>query len=306
MRIAVMGTGGVGGYFGAKLALAGNDVTFIARGAHLAALRERGLRVESAAGPLHVAQPQVADGPAGIAPVDVVMFCVKLWDIEQAAEQIKPLVGAGGIVVPFQNGLATPDILERVLGRDHVVPGVAYIAATIRAPGVIAQTGTMARLRVGALPGGPAAGAEAFAVACRAAGIDIEVSSDIRRALWEKFCFLSALSGCTCLARKALGVVRGDPDLRATFEAAVREAWTVGRAQGVPLADDYVAAQMRALDSLPAEMKASMLHDLEAGRRLEAPWLSGAVAALAKTAGVAAPVSAVLYAAVKPYVAGAA
>jgi len=300
-----MGTGGVGGYFGARLAQAGNDVTFIARGAHLAALRDHGLKVESAAGAMHLPRVQATDNPAEVAPVDVVMFCVKLWDVESAALAVRPLVAGGGVVVPFQNGLVAPAILERVVGPVRVAPGVAYIAGAIRAPGVIAHTGTMARLRVGALPGGPQANVEAFAAAARAAGIDIDVSPDIRRALWEKFCFLSALSGCTSLARQPVGVIRADPDLRATFEAAVREAWSVGRAQGVPLPDDYVAAQMRALDGLPAEMKASMLNDLEAGRRLEAPWLSGAVVALGQDAGVAAPVSGVLYAAVKPYLAGA-
>jgi len=305
MRIAVMGTGGVGGYFGAKLAAAGHDVTFIARGAHLAALRERGLAIESGVAPLHLPRVQATDDPATIAPVDVVMFCVKLWDVEQAAAQVAPLVVDGGVVIPFQNGLAAPDTLQRVLGTDRVLGGVAYIAATIRAPGVIAQTGTMARLRVGAFPGGPVERAAQFADACRAAGIEIEASPDIRRALWEKFCFLAALSGCTSVARQPVGVIRSDPDLRATFEAAVREAWSVGRAQGVALADDYVASQMKAIDGLHADMRSSMQNDLAAGRRLEAPWLSGAVAALAKTAGLPAPVSGVLYAALKPYVAGA-
>jgi 2-dehydropantoate 2-reductase len=306
MRIAVMGTGGVGGYFGAKLAQAGNDVTFVARGGHLAALREHGLKIESGVAPCHLANVHATDDPGGIAPVDVVMFCVKLWDVEQAAMRVEPLVSTAGVVIPFQNGLAAPEILERVLGPARVLGGVAYIAATIRAPGVIAHTGTMARLRVGAFPGGPVERATQFADACRVAGIDIEVSADIRRALWEKFCFLSALSGCTSVARQPVGGIRGDPDLRATFEAAVREAWNVGRALGVPLADDYVAAQLKALDGLPAEMRSSMQNDLAGGRRLEAPWLSGAVAALAKNAGLAAPVSGVLYAALKPYVAGAA
>jgi 2-dehydropantoate 2-reductase len=304
MRIAVMGTGGVGGFFGAKLALAGHDVTFIARGRHLAAIRERGLRVDSGPSPMHVANARATDDPAAVGPVDVVMFCVKLWDVDAAAAQIGPLLAGGGVVVPFQNGLDAPEILERVHGGARVVGGVAYIAATIAEPGVIAHTGSMARLRVGAFPGGPADRAEAFAAAARAAGIDVELTADIRRALWEKFCFLSALSGCTCLARSSLGVVRGDPDLRATFEAAVTEAFDVGRKAGVALPDDYVARQMAALDALPAEMKASMLHDLVAGRRLEAPWLSGAVARMAAETGLAAPVSRTLYAAVKPFLAG--
>ena len=306
MNIAVFGAGGVGGYFGAKLALAGNDVTFIARGRHLAAIRENGLRIESGIGAMHVRHAQAVDNAATIAPVDVVMFCVKLWDVESAAAQVGPLIEGNGVVIPFQNGLDSPEILKRVLGPKKVLGGVAYIAATISGPGVIAHTGTMARLRVGAFPDGPADRAEAFAAACRAAGIDIEVSPDIRRALWEKFCFLAALSGTTCLVRDALGVVRSDPDLRATFEAAVREAFDAGRANRVALPDDYVAKQLAALDALPAEMKSSMLHDLAAGRRLEAPWLSGAVVRLAREAGLEAPVSRTLYAALKPYLNGAA
>ena len=304
MRIAVMGTGGVGGFFGAKLALAGNDVTFIARGRHLDAIRSRGLRVDSGVAPMHVSPAKATDDVRSVGVVDAVMFCVKLWDVDYAAQQIAPLLGEGGVAIPFQNGLESPEILKRVVGAERVIGGVAYIAATIREPGVIAHTGTMARLRVGALSDALALRAEQFASACRDAKIDVDVSADIRRALWEKFCFLSALSGTTCLARQPLGVVRADVDLRATFEAAVREASAAGRAQGVALSDDYVAAQMKALDALPYEMKASMLHDLEAGRRLEAPWLSGAVVRLAAETGQAAPISHTMYAAVKPYVDG--
>jgi 2-dehydropantoate 2-reductase len=254
---------------------------------------------------MRVAPAQATDDPATIAPVDVVMFCVKLWDVESAAERIRPLVAGNGAAIPFQNGLDGPEILKRVLGPGRVLGGVAYIAATIGEPGVIVHTGTMARLRVGAFPGGPAQRAEDFAAACRGAGIEVEVTADIRRALWEKFCFLSAMAGCTCLARAPIGAIRADPDLRATFEAAVREAWSAGRAAGVALPDDYVAKQVAAIDALPAEMKSSMLHDLAAGRRLEAPWLSGAVVRLAREAGLDAPVSRTLHAAVKPYLDGA-
>jgi 2-dehydropantoate 2-reductase len=304
MRIAVFGTGGVGGFFGAKLALAGNDVVFVARGRHLAAIREAGLRVESSTGPMHVRNAQATDDPSSVPPVDVVMFCVKLGDVENAAAQTKPLVATGGVVIPFQNGLDSPEILKRVLGPQKVLGGVAYIAATIREPGVIAHTGTMARLRVGPFPGGSAERAARFAETCRAAGFDVDVSADIRPALWEKFCMLAAMSGCTCLARQPIGVVRSDPELRATFQAAIAEAWTVGRAMGIALADDYVAKQMAWADTLPADMRSSMLQDLTAGRRLEAPWLSGAVVRLAAESGLDAPVSGTLYAAVKPYLNG--
>jgi 2-dehydropantoate 2-reductase len=305
MRIAVIGAGGVGGYFGARLAQAGHDVAFVARGSHLAALRERGLVIESARGNATVSQASFTDDPATLAPCDVIMFCVKLWDVEATARQIAPLLAKGGVVIPFQNGLASPEILTRTLGAAHVLGGVAYIGATVRTPGVIAHTGTMARLRVGAFPGGPADRAEAFAAACTQAGIDVELSADIERSLWEKFCFLSAFSGCTCLIRKPIGVVRADPDVRRIFESAMREGWAVGRATGVALADEYVAQQLAASDALPENMSSSMLNDLLAGNRLEAPWLSGAVARMSVDAGLAAPVSATLFAAVKPYVNGA-
>src|SRR5438105_8417370 len=211
MRIAIMGAGGVGGFFGAKLALAGNDVRFIARGRHLDAIRAGGLRVESATGAMHVAKARATDKAAEGPPVDVVMFCVKLWDVESAAQEIAPLLADGGVVIPFQNGLDSPEILKRVVGPEPVVGGVAYIAATIREPGEIAHTGTMASLRVGAFPGGPVVAANAFAAACRDAKIDVEISDDIQRALWEKFCFLAAFAGCTCAARQPIGAVRTDP-----------------------------------------------------------------------------------------------
>jgi 2-dehydropantoate 2-reductase len=182
--------------------------------------------------------------------------------------------------------------------------GVAYIAAKISEPGVIAHTGTMARLRFGAVVPAQQPAAEALLAACKGAGIDAEIAADIRLALWMKFVFLVALSGVTAATRQPVGVVRADPDLRATFEAAMREAWSVGRARGIALPDDFVASQMTFLDGLPAEMKASMLHDLDAGNRLEAPWLSGAVARMAKEAGTSAPVNATLYSAVKTFCMG--
>jgi 2-dehydropantoate 2-reductase len=304
MRIAVMGTGGVGGYFGAKLAQAGNDVTFIARGGHLAAMRANGLRVQSAGGDIVLPSVKATNDPSSLAPVDVVMFCVKLWDVAAAATQVAPLTTRGGVVIPFQNGIDSHEILIRELGAAHVLGGVAYIAASIAAPGVVAHVGSMARLRVGAFDERLAERARAFVEACRAAGIDAETVPDIHRALFEKFVFLNALSGLTCLARQPLGIVRSDPHLRATFEASMRETIAVARHKGVDLGDDFVARQLRALDALPAEMKASMLGDLLAGRRLEAPWLCGRVAELAAAAAIPAPVNATIYAALKPYLHG--
>jgi 2-dehydropantoate 2-reductase len=304
MRIAVMGAGGVGGYFGARLAHAGNDVAFIARGAHLAAMRERGLTVKSALGDVHLPKPTVTDDPATLGWFDVVLFAVKLWDTESAAAAIQPLLAAGGVVVPFQNGVESIERLGAVLGRDPVMGGAAYIAATIAEPGVIAHTGTMARIQFGAVLPVQRSLALQLHEACKAAGVDAEISEDIRKTLWIKFGFLVALSGMTAATRQSIGVIRADPDLRATFEAAIREVWELARARGIALPDDFVARQMRFGDGLPAEMRASMLNDLEAGHRLEAPWLSGAVARMAREAGGAAPVNATLYAAVKPYIMG--
>ena len=306
MRIAVMGTGGVGGYFGARLAQGGHEVAFIARGRHLAALSGRGLTIRSALGDMHLPKPVVTDDPAALSPADIVLFAVKLWDTEDAAEAIRPLLADGGVVAPFQNGVASIERIGAIVGASRVIGGVAQIAATIAEPGVIAHTGTMARLRFGAVLPDQRPAAEALLAACRGAGIDAELVADIRRALWEKFVFLAAFSGLTSVARQPIGVLRADVELRATLEAAMREAWAVGRAQGVALADDFVAQQMRFTDGLPPEMRSSMLNDLLAGNRLEAPWLAGAVARMAAAAGIAAPVNATLYAALKPYCAGAA
>jgi len=305
MRIAVMGAGGVGGYFGAKLAQAGHDVAFVARGRHLAAMRERGLAVRSALGDVHLPKPAVTDNPATLPPADIVLFAVKLWDTEIAAEAIRPLVAHGGVVVPFQNGVGSVKRISAIVGAERVMGGVAQIAATIAEPGVISHTGTMARLRFGVVLPAQQPAAEALLAACTGAGIDAELVADIRRALWEKFIFLAAFSGLTSVARQPIGVLRADPDLRAALEAAMREAWAVGRAQGIALADDFIAQLMKFADGLPAEMKSSMLNDLVAGNRLEAPWLCGAVARMATAAGVPAPVHSTLYAALKPYCDGA-
>ena len=305
MRIAVMGAGGVGGYFGARLAQAGHDVAFVARGRHLAAMRERGLAVRSALGDVHLPRPAATDDPAALAPVDIVLFAVKLWDTESAAAAMRPLVAHGGVVVPFQNGVGSVERIGAIVGAERVLGGVAQIAATIAEPGVIGHTGTMARLRFGAVLPSQQPAAEALLAACNGAGIDAELVADIRRALWEKFVFLAAFSGLTSVARQPIGVLRADPDLRAALEAAMREAWTVGRAQGIALADDFIAQLMKFTDGLPAEMKSSMLNDLVAGNRLEAPWLCGAVARMAAAAVVAAPVNSTLYATLKPYCDGA-
>ncbi len=295
MRIAVMGTGGVGGYFGARLALGGCDVTFIARGAQLAALRQRGLRVLSADGDMHVEHVAATDDPRQVAPVDLVLFGVKLWDTEDAARLIMPMLGANTAVVSFQNGVLKDEVLRRVLGDRAVIGGVCYIAATIAEPGVIRQTGAMQRLVFGEHDGVATARTAAFLLACQRAGINAEISADIRRAIWEKFVFLVGLSGTTSAIRMPIGPIRAHPQTRALLRDAMREVVVVGRYLGVPLAEDFVDNRLAYCDTLPAAMTSSMHQDLERGNRLEVAWLSGDVVRRGAAAGVATPVNRVLH-----------
>jgi len=303
MRIAAMGAGGVGGYFGARLQQAGNEVIFFARGRHLHALRKDGLTLESPLGAARL-KVQVFEQPAEAGVADVVLFAVKLWDTESAAERLRPVIGSHTVVIPLQNGVESIERLRKVLPEKCVMGGSAYIATHIKSPGVIEHTGTMARLRFGALLPGQRAAAAGFLEACKKAGINAELNEDIALVNWEKFVFLVAVSGTTALARAPLGVVRSDPDLRWMFEQAMREAWDVARRRGIKLPEDFVEKQVAFADTLPAEMRASMLHDLQSGNRLEAPWLCGAVARMAREQGHDAPVNRAIYAALKPYVDG--
>jgi 2-dehydropantoate 2-reductase len=291
MRIAIMGSGGVGGYFGARLAAGGDEVTFLARGAHLAAMRERGLMVESPLGDIKLSRVRASDDPNAIGPVDLVMIAVKLWDTEQAARQIEPLARHGASVVSFQNGVQKDDVLRRVLGDAAVLGGVCYIGASIAGPGVIRHVGTMQRLVFGEYDGHRSPRAETLLEACRRAGIDAELSTDIKRAIWEKFVFLVAMSGATSSIRLPIGPIRQNPRTRALFLDLMREVVAVGRASGIALAEDFPEQRIAFLEGLPAEMTSSMHNDLERGNRLEVDWLSGAVVEIGKSVGVATPLN---------------
>lgn len=308
MRILVLGSGGVGGYFGAQLANAGQDVFFVARGAHLEAMRTQGLRVDSPLAPLHLHPVRCGSDPTALAAPDLVLFCPKLWDVRGAAEQLAPSLAPHSLVLPFQNGVESHRWLAEVLGPQRVAIGVAQIASTIVAPGVISHSGGFARLRVGLLP--PAAEASArldeFVAAGAAAGIDIERVGDPLRTLWEKYVFLTAMSGLTSLVRLPIGPIRADPDLRATLEASMRETAALAATEGVAFEAGFIERQMAFIDGLHADMRSSMLHDLLAGRRLEAPWLCGGVARMAAEQGLPCPVNRTLYAALKPLLDGAA
>lgn len=304
MRIAVIGAGGVGGYFGGRMALAGHPVQFVARGRHLAAMRSDGLVLECEGGPLRLRAPDVTDDPRELKPADIVLVTVKLWDLAQTGIDIAGCVGRETLVVPFQNGVEAIDLLADSIPRDRIAGGVAYIAATLRAPGAIAVTGTMARLRFGPMMESQRPALQTFAEMCKTSGIDADVSIDIRRTLWEKFIFLNAFSGVTAVSRQSAGFVRGDPHLRETVEASMLETLRLAHAHGVALPHGFVEAQMKFLDTLPEMMRSSMLNDLNAGNKLEAPWLCGAVARMYAARGSSAPINRTLYAALKPFING--
>lgn len=291
MRIAIMGSGGVGGYFGARLARAGFDVTFIARGAHLEAMQHNGLLVESKLGDIRIEKPQTTGDPASIGEVDLVLFGVKLWDTESAARAIVPLVGPQTGVVSFQNGVQKDELLRSVVGEAAVMGGVCYIAATIARPGVIQHGGAMQKLVFGEYGNKAPTRVQSLLEACRKAGIDAEISADIRRATWEKFVFLVGLSATTATMRAPVGVVRAHPRARAMLHEAMREVVTVGRAEGVAIAEDFADNRLAFCDNLPPEMSASMRNDLERGNRLEVEWLSGDVVARGQRLGVPTPIN---------------
>lgn len=305
MRIAVIGAGGVGGAFGAALAQAGADVTFVARGAHLAAMQKNGLRVEGGRGDTLISPCQATDDPSSIGPVDIVMFCVKLWDVESAGERIKPLIGSNTAVITFQNGIDAPERLVPILGAGAVMGGVAQISATIAEPGVIRQTGTFMRLVFGELGGGKSERGEAFLALCKAAGFDATHSASIMTDIWMKFIILATNSAFTAATRTPIGKLRDDPDIIEQWEAATQEVINVGKARGIALPDDALPKAMAFGKQAPPAMMASMAHDLIRGGRIELPWLSGKVVALGRELGVPTPVHAVLNAVLKPHTEGA-
>ena len=304
MRIAVVGAGGVGGGFGAALARAGADVTFIARGAHLAAMKREGLKIQSPRGDAHLVPTQATDNPAGIGTVDIVLFCVKLWDVESAGEAIKPLVGSGTAVIPLQNGIDAAERLIPILGRNAVMGGVAQISASITAPGVIQQVGTFMRMIFGEFDGTRSKRAEEFLALCLKAGFDATLSDQILTELWMKFILLATNAGITAATRQPIGKLRDDPDLRPIMLAALREVFEVGRAKGIPLPPDAVEKIVDFIGHAPPTMKASMALDLERGNRLELPWLNGKVVQLGRQLGVPTPTHGMMYALLKPYIMG--
>jgi 2-dehydropantoate 2-reductase len=300
----MMGSGGVGGYFGGRLAAKGYDVTFVARGAHLAAMREHGLTIESGVAPLLIKPVRVTDDPATIGAVDVVLLSVKLWDTEAATQAIKPLIGPRTAVISLQNGVDAEPILARSLGAAHVMGGIAQIGSKIARPGVIEHVGTMQRVVFGELDGVRSERAEALLAACLASGIAADISADIAKTIWEKFVFLVGMSSVTTLIRMPIGPIRKDPDCRALLLGVMREAVAVGRKQGIGLDADFADRQIAFADGLPETMTTSMHHDFERGNRLELPWLAGTVVRFGHELGIETPYNAAVLGGLKLYADG--
>ena len=290
MKIVMMGSGGVGGFFGGKLAQAGCDVTFIARGAHLAAMSEHGLLIESEAqGDTHLPNVRVTDDPATLGQADLVILSVKLWDTEAAALAIKPLVGPDTGVLSLQNGVIKDHILRGIFGTEAVMGGVAYVGSHISRPGVIHQIGTMQRIVLGEYDKHKSARSEFLHEAFLRAGVKSELSGDIRRSIWEKYVFLVGLSATTSSMRTTLGPILANPQSRDFLLQVMREVVATGRAHGVALPADFADDRLAFAQTLPADMDASMHHDLKNGNPLEVGWLSGGVVKLGLEKGIPTP-----------------
>jgi 2-dehydropantoate 2-reductase len=303
MRIVVLGAGGVGGYFGAKLARAGADITFVARGAHLAAIRAEGLRVRSLIEGESTVKVTAVEETMGLAPADVVLLTVKAYDTETVLERARPVVRPDTAVITLQNGVESVELIDRVFGAGHAVGGAAYIFAVIAAPGVIEHR-LLGRIAFGEIDGRQTPRAERFLTLLQKAEIPGELSADIRRVMWEKYLLICAQAGMTALTRVPAGVLRAHPPTWAMYRALVEEVAAVGRAEGVALAPDAVDTVMKAADALAPTAYSSLHHDLVNGKPLELEALHGHLVRLGRRHGVPTPMAAAVYAALLPHAAG--
>ena len=301
MRIAIMGTGGMGGFYGGLLAAQGRDVTFIARGAHLEAIQSNGLRLIGPETEFHIKQAQATDNPSTMQKVDVVLFCVKLYSAEMAAELIRPIIGPETMVISLMNGVDGPDRIRKVLGDKHALGGAAFASAKIDEPGVVSYRKGPDRLLFGEPDGSKSDRALAFVKQCQGCPFTVELSDDIESTLWAKFVMLATNAGMTTLARQPVGVVYKDPDIAPVAKALMHEVCDVGKAKGVNIPDDIVERSLEIIKTFSDDMYASTYHDLMAGRPLEIASFSGLVSNLGREHGVPTPHHDTVYACLKPY-----
>ena len=304
MRILMVGAGGVGGYFGGRMLASGRDVTFVARGAHLQAIRDQGLHIESPRGDLVLEDVRAVSDPGSAGPMDLVLLAVKMGDLQSALEAIAPVVGDETTVVPLQNGVEAVGMAIETFGLARVLGGVVLISAAITAPGRIRQVGDFAKIQLGEPGGGRRERLEHVADALTVDGIEVVVSDDIERAIWEKFVILAAMSASTAASRSPIGVLRDDPECRAWLVELIGEVAAVARAEGIALDSGFEDAILARIDGLPGEIIASMAHDLRMGKPLELDWLSGAVVRLGRSHGQDTPAHRHVVAALRPHRAG--
>ncbi len=295
MRIAVFGSGGVGGYFGGRLAQSGEEVIFIARGEHLRAIRERGLRVDSPEGSFVVKPAQASDDPSTVGVVEVILLGVKAWQVPEVALALRPMVGPSTVVVPLQNGVDAPVQLASVLGNAHVLGGLCHISVYRVGAGYIRHAGIQPRIAFGELDNRPSERIERLRAAFERAGVWVEVPKDIWAAMWGKFLFIASLAGLGAVTRAPVGVIRYLRETRNLLEGAMREVARVAEAKKVRLDADIVSKTMAYVDTLPENATTSMQRDIVEGRPSELDHLSGAVVRLGQELGVATPIHAFIY-----------
>jgi 2-dehydropantoate 2-reductase len=300
MRIAMYGTGGVGGYFGAQLARAGEDVVFIARGAHLDAIRSQGLRIESPKGEVSIRPAQATDDPAQAGVVDAIFVCVKTWQVLEAARAMRPMIGPQTVVVPLQNGVEAAAQLSAVLGAERVLGGLCGTLSQVAGPGRIRSMGETHFVKLGELDNRSSERAERLRAAFERAGVKVEIPADIEQALWAKFVLVVSFGGVGAVTRAPLGVLRSVPESRALLEQALHEVVAVGRARGVGLPDAIVANTLAFLDSMPVGATTSLQRDIVDGKPSELEAWTGAAVRLGRAAGVATPAHDFIYASLLP------
>ena len=305
MRIAVMGTGGTGGYFGGLLARAGEEVTFIARGDHLEEIRKNGLAIKSVLAGDFSIPANATDNTQDIGPVDFVLFCVKAYDNATAADQIRPLIGPETVVLSVQNGIDNEQQIGEVIGPEHIVGCVSYVSSIIESPGVVAQTGGPGKIVLGEMQGGTSARTETIQNTLQNSGIAAELHPDIQVALWQKFLAICGVNGITALTRLPMGEILACEETRNLMRGTMEEVEAVARASGAALPGDCVDQSMDLFSSLEPSIRGSMYYDLAAGRRLELDVLNGTLVRLGSEHGIPTPINFAIYAALKPYLDGA-
>ncbi|RME88456.1 MAG: 2-dehydropantoate 2-reductase, partial [Anaerolineae bacterium] len=300
MKIVIMGTGGVGGYYGGLLARHGHEVIFIARGAHLDAIRARGLQVKSVHGDFTIAPARATDNPAEVGTADLVLFCVKTVHTDEAAQAIRPVVGPETTVVSLQNGIDAAERIGAVVGMEHMLGGMTKISSFVESPGVIRQVSQFRTIVIGEFSGEITPRVEAIVEAFRPTGVTIEATTDIRKVLWTKFVFISAISGVGALVRLEIGAYRHVPETRALLEGMMREVERLARAQGVSLDADVVEQSLAFIDNAAPDIKPSMQRDVESGRPSELESMVGVIGRLGRELGIPTPIADTVYAALLP------